>query len=87
MSAAQYLCPGAGLLGAPAPLEPRTPIQDIARNAQQILDIFTANGYALKVRLCVFPACVAAATLHMCNTCPHVLQRYLRSSFKLSLLD
>ena len=35
--------------GAPAPLEPRTPIQDIARNAQQILDIFTANGYALKV--------------------------------------
>lgn len=37
--------------GAPAPLEPRTPIQDIARNAQQILDIFTANGYALKVNL------------------------------------
>ncbi|CAL5223952.1 g6555 [Coccomyxa viridis] len=37
--------------GAPAPLEPRTPIQDIAKNAQQILDIFTANGYALKASI------------------------------------
>ena len=35
--------------GAPAPLEPRTPIRDIAANAQLILDIFTAHGYALKV--------------------------------------
>ena len=37
--------------GAPAPLEPRTPIKDIAANAQLILDIFTSHGYALKVDL------------------------------------
>ncbi|CAK0738295.1 hypothetical protein CVIRNUC_001022 [Coccomyxa viridis] len=37
--------------GAPAPLEPRTPLQDITRNAQQILDIFAANGYALKATI------------------------------------
>lgn len=35
--------------GAPRPAEPRTPIQELAGNAQRILDIFTANGYAIKV--------------------------------------
>ena len=37
--------------GAPPPLPARTPIQALAGNAQRILDIFTANGYALKVLL------------------------------------
>jgi hypothetical protein len=39
--------------GAPEPSPARTPIEELAGNAQRILDIFAANGYAIKVLLVV----------------------------------
>lgn len=40
--------------GAPEPSPARTPIEELAGNAQRILDIFAANGYAIKVQLVVW---------------------------------
>ena len=34
---------------APGPAPRHTPIEELARGAQQLLDIFASNGYALKV--------------------------------------
>ncbi|KAK9902243.1 hypothetical protein WJX75_009231 [Coccomyxa subellipsoidea] len=37
--------------GAPEPSPARTPIEELAGNAQRILDIFAANGYAIKATI------------------------------------
>lgn len=43
------LVPQGVQFGAPQPSPTRTPIAELAGNAQRILDIFAANGYAIKV--------------------------------------
>jgi hypothetical protein len=37
--------------GAPAPAPAHAPIAELAQAAQALLDVFVANGYALKARV------------------------------------
>ncbi|CAL8465945.1 g5481 [Coccomyxa elongata] len=56
--------------GAPGPAEPRTPIQELAGNAQRILDIFTANGYAIKATVSEVVPSRSCGSVEWHGACP-----------------
>ena len=57
---------------APGPAPRHTPIEELARSAQQLLDIFASNGYALKVLPAAVGNCSAMQANHetLHDLCP-----------------